>query len=255
MIAHGLAATAVAVEKRLRLFIHAVLVESEQPQWRLPLAVRGLVLAHDHEGLRLVAPVEPLEREIADDVARVAFVLHLLAVVDHRRVVVGALARQDVPVVVAHGIAAEVPFSDDGRLVAALLKHRRESGLGAVKAAVAVVVEAVGVRVLAGLDHRAAGAADGVRDEAAVKAHALFGDAVHVRRFEQLAAVAIAADGLAGQVVAENEDNVRRLGGAGGDRKGEGGEQGSNHDCIRATVNLEAVFNNQPLASCLIKTG
>ena len=37
------------------------------------------------------------------------------------------------------------------------------------------------------------------------------GQSVHVRRFEQLALVAIGADGLAGEIIAEDEDDVRCL--------------------------------------------
>jgi hypothetical protein len=91
------------------------------------------------------------------------------------------------------------------------LHHLREGRLRAVELAVAVVVEAVGVRVLAGLDHRAARAADGVRHQAAVKTHPFLRDAVHVRRFQQFPAVAIRANGLRGQVIAEDENDVRHL--------------------------------------------
>jgi hypothetical protein len=137
------------------------------------------------EGLGFVAVLEPFDGEIGDEVGGVALVLDLLAVADHRRVVVDALAREDVPVVEAGGVADQVPFADDGGLVAGLLQQLGEGLLRAVEA-VAVVVEAVQVAVFAGLDDGAAGAADGVGHETALELHALLREPVHVRRLQQL---------------------------------------------------------------------
>ena len=112
-------------------------------------------------------------------------------------------------------------------------------------AAVAVVIEAVRVRVFAGLNDGTHGAADGVRHEAAVKAHAFLGETVHVGRVEQLALVAVAAHRLEREVVAEDEDDVGPLGGTKGDRKGEEGEKEANHGqrngaCERLPINASS---------------
>ncbi len=55
------------------------------------------------------------------------------------------------------GRALQVPLADHRRLVAGLLQELRERDLGAVEH-VGVVAHAVQVAVLAGQDHRAAGA-------------------------------------------------------------------------------------------------
>ena len=49
-------------------------------------------------GFDLSRLLQPVEGELGDDVGDVTLVLHALAVADHRRVVVDALPRQDVPV-------------------------------------------------------------------------------------------------------------------------------------------------------------
>ena len=210
VIADGLAAPGEIVEQRFRLGILAIVVPAEVPQRRRPFAMRSLVLAHQQERFRLVAVLQPLDRQVGDDVGHVARVLHLLAVPDHRRVVVHALPRQDVPVIEAGRIADQMPFADQGRRVAGLLQQLGKRLLRAVETAVAVVVEAVDVRVLAGQDRRPARPADRVRHEAAIKPHPFARDPIHVRRGEQLATLAVGADRLAGQIVGEDEQDVGR---------------------------------------------
>ena len=90
----------------------------------LPVAMGGLVLVHQHEGLLGVATVfKPGEGLVGDDVGGVADVfvsddLPGVVVRLHGRVVVGALADEDVEVVVALGGGLQVPFSNDRGLVA-----------------------------------------------------------------------------------------------------------------------------------------
>ena len=207
----GLAAPGVVVEERRRLGIAAIVVVAQVPDRGQPLAVRRLVLAHEQERLGFVAVLQPVEGEIGDDVGGVTLVFDALAVVDHRGVVVDPLARQDVPFVEAGRVADQVPLADDGRLVAGGVEQLGEGRLRAVEAAVGVVVEAVRVGVLAGQDRCAAGPADRVRHDAPVEPHPLPGQPIDVRRLDQPARVVVGADGLVGVVVAEDEDDVRRL--------------------------------------------
>ena len=233
VIAHSLGAAFESVKKRRGFFVNSVLIKAEVPKRWLPLAVRRFVLAHQHERLRFVAALQPVDREIADDIGHVAFVLHRFAVIDHRWIVIGTLPRQDVPIVKAGRVGAEVPFPDDGRRVSGLLHRLGEGGLLAVEAAVAVVVEAVRVRILAGQNGSATRAADGIGNEAAIKAHALPRQAINGRCIQQLPAISVGADRLTGEVVGEEEDNVWRwlafrLGGEGENESG-GEKQESNH--------------------------
>ncbi len=113
-----------------------------------PLAVRGLVLAHEQKRLGLVAFLQPVERKLGDDVGGITLVLHALAVVDHGRVVVDPLPRQDVPLVEAGRVGDQVPLANNGRLVTGRTEQLGERRLRTVEAAVGVVVEAIQVRVL-----------------------------------------------------------------------------------------------------------
>ena len=70
---------------------------------------------------------------VSDDVGHVALMADSLAVADHWRVVVDALAGQDFPVVEALGFAFEVPLADDGRLIAGLVQQPGERDLRAVE--------------------------------------------------------------------------------------------------------------------------
>ena len=93
------------------------------------------------------------------------------------------------------GIALQVPLADDRGLVAGLLQQLGKGLLGAVEA-VAVAEEAVDVAVLAGQDDGPAGAADRVGHQAAVEEHPFAGEAIDVRRLEQLQGMLVGADGL-----------------------------------------------------------
>jgi hypothetical protein len=62
--------------------------------------------------------------------------------------------------------------------------------------------------VLAREDGGSTGTADGVCHEATVKPHAVGANPIHVGRFEQLSFLTIRTDGLARQIVGEDEDNV-----------------------------------------------
>ena len=89
----------------------------------LPVAMGGLVLAHDEEGLVLVPSVlEPIKGDVGDDVGGITGdALYPIRCV-HGRVVVRPLSLQDLPEIEPRGVALEVPFSDHGGLVAVLLQ-------------------------------------------------------------------------------------------------------------------------------------
>ena len=151
----GLAAAGVVVEQRRRLGIVTSLYVAEVPQRRLPLAVRGLVLAHQEERLVLVALVlQPVERQVGDDVGRVALVLDAPPSVVSSAGCSTAPGRAGLPEVEAGRVVTRCHLPIDRRLVAGGLEQLGERLLRAVEPAVGVVVEAVEVAVLAGQDRR-----------------------------------------------------------------------------------------------------
>ena len=225
LVFDGESAAFVVVEKRRRLGIDAVLVVAEMAEGGGPFTMRRLVLDHGEEGFGLVPLLQPFQRTLGDDVRHVARLLDVLAHADHGRVVVDALAGKDLPMVETRRVAHQVPLAEDGRLVAGFLQELWKGGLRPVEAAVRVVGKAVQMGILSGQHRGPAGAADGVRHEAAVEAHAFLGDAVEVGRVEQLPRITVGADGLVGVVVREDEDDVGRLG-CGGIGRGDTGEDG-----------------------------
>ena len=173
-----------------------------------------------------------MDAEISDNVGGIAGLFDLLAIVNHGRIVIRALTRKNVPVVIADRIGHEMPFADDRIRVTRFLQQFGKGLLHAVEPAVAVVVEAVRVRIFAGLDDSAHRAADRVRHEAAVKADALSGDAIHARGLQQLPLFAIRTDGLCAEVITKQKDDVRRTfrcGKRGRGQQDEAGEKSANH--------------------------
>ena len=72
MVAHGFGAAFKGIEERFGLFVDTVVVMAQVSDGRLPFAVRGLMLHHEHKGFGFVAVFEPLQAEIGDDVSGIA---------------------------------------------------------------------------------------------------------------------------------------------------------------------------------------
>lgn len=202
----GRGATLVVVPESLRLGDLDVIVLSHVLGVGLPIAMRRLVLVHQEEGFAVVPFfLQPLESLVGDDIGRVAGVMHLAVGGVHPRVVVRALALQHMPVVESGRRGAEMPFSDNGRLVTGSLEqlgHRLLVGIELI----AVATKAVQVTVLAGENHGPRWPADGVGDEAAVESHAFVGQPVDIGRLVAIAPVA--AHRLIGVVIAHDKEDV-----------------------------------------------
>src|SRR6185436_627467 len=114
--------------------------------------------------------------EIGDEVGAVAGMLFALAAVDERRIMVNALAGEDVPVVEARGVGREMPLADHGSLVSGGLELFGDVVARGVET-VLEGVDAIAVRVLAGEDGGAARSADGVGTETVGEADPALRDA------------------------------------------------------------------------------
>ena len=215
LVADRVGAIGVVIEQRVRLGVDTSLVPPEVREIGRPFAVRGLLLAHQQEGLGLVALGQPAEGDVGGDIRHVTRSLHDAGGRLHGRVVIDTLPQEDLPEVETGRVGVEVPLADHRGLVTGGLQEFRERRLGPVEDGVGVVVETVPVGILAGQDHRAARAADGVRDQRPVEAHAFPGDPVDIRGLDEFPLVAVGADGLVGMVIGVDEDDVRasRFGG------------------------------------------
>ena len=116
-----------------------------------------------------------------------------------------ALHFHDAVVVKAGGLREEVPFAEEGGVVASGLEELGEGGLGTVEELVEAG-DAVFVGVFSGEDGGAGGGAEGVGGEGVLEAHPFFGEAVKGGGLDVF--VPVATEGLAGVVVGENEDDV-----------------------------------------------
>ena len=172
---------------------------------RGPFAMRRLGLRHQAEGLARIAVLQPLDGNVADQVADVSLQLVRLAVLDHHRVHIEPLPWQYVPVIETRRIGKQMPLADHRRLIPRLLEILREVRLLAIER-----IEdrhTVLVAVLAGKNRRAAGRANRVVHEAAREEHAVLRDAIDARRL--IDATAVGAHGMRRVVVRHDEEDVR----------------------------------------------
>ena len=172
---------------------------------RLPRPVRRLVVHHQEERLVARTVLDELERQVGDDVGRIAAGVGLLPGrrVEHG-IAVRALAGQDLPAIEPDGIAAEVPLADHPGVVAALLQQPRDRHARTVEP-----IEhrhAVEVRVLAGQNRGAARRADRVGGKDARQQRALARQPIEVRRLVD--ARPVRADRVRRVVVGHDEDDV-----------------------------------------------
>ena len=111
------------------------------------------MLAHEEKRLIVGACVfQPIERLIGDKIGDVAIVLARAVFGDELGLVVIPLAWKDAPVVKALRLAHEVPFADDGGLVARGLQEFGQGHLMAIKGIEVIAEVAVLVRMLPGDD-------------------------------------------------------------------------------------------------------
>src|SRR6266487_1748987 len=102
-------ASAIIVIKRVWLWNGHIIVEMSVLLVRLPRTMRCFVVIAEEERLLLRPILHKINGHVGNEVGRIAFQLLLSACVDENRIVIKALARQDVPVIEASRIAAEMP--------------------------------------------------------------------------------------------------------------------------------------------------
>ena len=210
LLSRPTAAADVLVEQIVRLRQRHVVVHIQMLRAGLPVAMRGLVMIHQEERLVLVPLLlKESQRFVRDDVGRIARVFDDTLGRFHRRIVIGPLADQYVPIVEAGRLALEMPLTDDGRLIAGLLQQLGDGLLASVER-VAVSDEAVQMAVLACQDNGPARPTDRVGTEGVVESNALVGQPIEIGRLIDLAA--IGRDGMRGMVVAHDVDDIGPLG-------------------------------------------
>ncbi len=85
-----------------------------------PRAVRCLVVAHEKEGLVLIALFQPFQGLVCDNVGRVAGMFYILAVGEKDGIVIAALSFKHLEMIESGRRRLEMPFANDGRLVTGL---------------------------------------------------------------------------------------------------------------------------------------
>ena len=174
-----------------------------------PSAMRGLVMQQEAEGFILVSLVaEPIQRQVGRDVGGIAFDLPLLAIVYEGRIVVIALADQDVPVIKASRVGGQVPLPDHRRLVTRLAQQFREGLLRAIEG-MRVVDEAILVAMLTRQHTGPTGSADGIGHETIGEPNAILSDTVDVGCLDVTPVVGTQC--LKRMVIRHDVEDVQRL--------------------------------------------
>ncbi len=163
---------------------------------------------HEHERpLRIALVLEPIEREIRNDLGHVAGRRMPAFGGNEIGPVVLALAGQDIPIIEAGRVAYQVPFADHRRLITGRAQQLRKRHLAAVEFAVRIVVEAVLVAVLARQDAGPARPTKRIGNVTPIESHSVGRDPIDIRRVVQFRFVR--ANRLVSMIIAHDEQNVR----------------------------------------------
>ena len=191
--------------------------------------VDGLIAEVEEEGLIGGPLLEPLDGLGGQDIRVVALEGLALAIDVELRIEVGALSLEADPVVEAGArfvvVVAHVPLAHVGGAVTGLLEVLREED-GSLRDGALVVDHAVVVHVLAGQDGGTAGGTERGADEGVGEVSPFLGEPVEGRGFQPLGGIGMEAHEVVTMVVAENKDDVRRLGSGEGREEGGGEEPG-----------------------------
>ena len=163
----------------------------------LPHVVGRLVMTQDAKWSVPGPVLERIKGQVGDDVGNVSLYPGLDAVVDELGIVVSPLSRQDVPVVKAGRLTAEVPLPDHGRVVSGIPEHLRKGDV--VGRRCIECDHPVGMRVHTGQYGCPAWRADGIGAETVVQTHALCRDPVQIRC--GIPVTAVATHGVGGVIV------------------------------------------------------
>lgn len=189
--------------------------------------VDSLIAKVKEEGLIGRSFPEPLDGLVGQDIRIVTFEGLAPAVDVKFRIEVGALALEADPVMKAGTrfvvVVAHVPLADVGCAVAGLLEVLGEED-GSLGDGALVVDHPVVVHVLAGQDGCPAGGAEGCADEGVGEVGSFLGEPVQGGSFQPLGGIRVEAHEVVAMVIAEDEDNVGRIGGGKG-REEEGSEE------------------------------
>ena len=212
LVVGGGAPGGVVIVKRLGFRELDVFVKVQILKLRHPVAVRGLVVDIQAEGLVLVPVFQEVDGVVGDEGGGVALD-HLVASVGLRGfesgIVILSLVVQDFVEVEPARFAEHVPLPDDGGLVARLMEQFGHKGHRGIQD-VAEHGLAVLVAVEAGHQAGAAGGGEGIFHIGPPEQDAFPGQAVQVGgRCLPGERVSVCADGLVGVVVRHDIDDVQ----------------------------------------------
>ena len=166
-------------------------------------------MQQETEGFILVSLMaEPIQRQVRRDVGGIPLDLPLLSIINEGRIVVIALANQDIPVIKACRIRGQVPLPDHRRLVTRLAQQLREGLLTAIKG-MRIVDKTILVAMLTCQHTGPTGSTDGIGHKTIGEPNAILGDAVDVRCLDVTPIVSTQC--LKRMVVCHDIEDVQRL--------------------------------------------
>lgn len=180
-------------------------------------------MAHEEERFVLRAFLHEVDGKVGNQIRGVAAgKLVGFSHLNEKRVMVAALAWENIPIIKTGRFTSQMPLADHAGVIARFLQFLGNRPLAAVETI--KNRNAIDVRIFAGEDRRAARSANGVDRKTIAETHSFFSDAVDVWRLVDLAAVG--ADGVGRMVIRHNENDIR-AGGMRVDRLGEKGKKES----------------------------
>ena len=179
------------------------------PRRVLPQTMGSLVVAQHQKGLIRIARLQPIERQIRNNIRRVPLVLRWLAIARKRRIKISTLPRQHLPIIKPIWLRPQMPLTRNTRLISGSLQLPHKIGVIVFQRLIQPQ-HPIFMAVLPRNNTRPARRTQRVIADTIIKPHALTSDAVNIRCIHHLIQPSvITTDGIHGVIIRHNVENIR----------------------------------------------
>src|SRR5688572_2959117 len=132
------------------------------------VAMRRFLLVDHEKGFILISFSQPVDSKIGREVSYITFCFFANTILNKIRIIIFSLPGQYIPVIKPYGIRDQMPFANNGSLVACIMQNCSNGLLFVIKFAV-IIRESVYMTVLAGKHYGTTGPANGISNKCPVK--------------------------------------------------------------------------------------
>ena len=179
------------------------------PRRVLPQTMRRFVMAQHQKRLIRIARLQPVERQIRNNIRRIPLVLRWLAIARKRRIKISTLPRQHLPIIKPIRLRPQMPLTCNTRLISGSLQLPNKIGV-IIPQRLIQPQHPIFMAILPRNNTRPARRTQRIIANTIIKPHALTSDAVNIRCIHHLIQPSvITTNGIHSMIIRHNVENIR----------------------------------------------